>query len=113
MTVPTAESLLPKEDYTCLIIAETAQTQDDEQYYKYQGRCFHNQVYDLYVLIVSVDWTDKLHVATVDFEWLTRSIGAYKLNSLRRFALCTDESLCELGYPEHLLEKVACSFTQP
>ncbi|XP_065162936.1 uncharacterized protein [Atheta coriaria] len=95
VTVPTAESLLPKEDYTCLIIAETAQTQDDEQYYKYQ------------------DWTDKLHVATVDFEWLTRSIGAYKLNSLRRFALCTDESLCELGYPEHLLEKVACSFTQP
>lgn len=49
---------------------------------------------------------------TVDIEWLTRSVGQYRVLSLRPFALCSDDLLNSLGYPEELTANVPFSFSQ-
>lgn len=54
-------------------------------------------------LCILLDWLETLKVITVDLEWLSRSVGQYKLVSVRKYALCPDEAICDLGYPDELM----------
>ncbi|XP_060517662.1 breast cancer type 1 susceptibility protein-like [Cylas formicarius] len=49
---------------------------------------------------------------TVDIEWLTKCIGQYKIVSFRPYLLCSDELICDLGYPSVLIESVPFTLTE-
>lgn len=74
--------LLPKQGHICVIISEASATQDFEIY---------------------ESWLETFKVITVDIEWLSRSVGQYKVMSLRPFALCSEDLLDNLGYPEEMV----------
>lgn len=57
-------------------------------------------------------WLENFQVVTVDIEWLCRSVGQYKLLSIRPFALCSDDNFAELNYPPDLLANVPYNFTE-
>lgn len=79
------DELLPKQGHICVIIAESSATQDLDMY---------------------ESWLEALKVITVDIEWLSRSVGQYKVMSLKPFALCSEDLLDGLGYPEELLVSI-------
>ncbi|XP_017782878.1 PREDICTED: intracellular protein transport protein USO1-like [Nicrophorus vespilloides] len=76
------DEFLEKDGDICLIVTESSNTQQ----------------FNLYG-----DWLETLKVITVDLEWLSRSVGQYKLVSVRKYALCPDEAICDLGYPDELM----------
>lgn len=83
--------MLPKQGYICVIISEATATQD----------------FDIYE-----SWLEALKVITVDIEWLSRSVGQYKVLSLRPFALCSEDSLDNLGYPDEMVANMQLSSSQ-
>lgn len=76
------DALANKQGHICVIISEASATQDFEIY---------------------ESWLESFKVITVDIEWLSRSVGQYKIMSLRPFALCSEDLLDSLGYPEDMI----------
>lgn len=84
--------LLDKRGHICIIISEASATQDFD-------------IFD--------SWLEMYKVITVDIEWLSRSVGQYKLMSLKPFALCTEDHLLDnLGYPEEMVSSLISSSSQ-
>lgn len=88
--VDTANALLPKQGYICLIISEASETQDFEMY---------------------ENWLEQLKVISVDIEWLSRSVGQYKIINVRPYRLCSEDTLDNLGYPEEMVASMSSSTT--
>ncbi|XP_018335069.1 breast cancer type 1 susceptibility protein homolog [Agrilus planipennis] len=82
------DDLLSRNGYIPLIITEARASQDFELY---------------------ETWLETLRTVTVDLEWLSRSVGQYQLQNLRQFTLCSEDSICELGYPAVLTAEVTTS----
>ncbi|XP_056633690.1 RING finger protein PFF0165c-like isoform X1 [Diorhabda sublineata] len=57
-------------------------------------------------------WLEKYEVVTVDIEWLSRSVGRYKILSVRPYLWCSDDNIEKLGYPIDLIENT-CSLSEP
>lgn len=89
--VSNPDALLSKQGHICLIIAEASATQDFEIY---------------------ESWLETLKIVTVDIEWLSRSVGQYKILSFRPFALCSEDLLDNLGYPEEMVASMHFSNSQ-
>nr|CAI5828985.1 unnamed protein product [Callosobruchus analis] len=67
----------------------------------------HQEIEDIIKLLGG--WLEQYKVVTIDIEWLSKSIGRYKQISFRPYILCSDETLDELNYPDHLVENVPYS----
>lgn len=89
--VSTPDALLHKQGSICVIVSEASGTQDFEVY---------------------ESWLEALKVIAVDIEWLSRSVGQYKVLSLRPFALCSEDLLDHLGYPDELITSMHLSSSQ-
>lgn len=85
------ENLKEKDGKISLIITEGRSTQDFEIYEK---------------------WLEKYKVVTVDIEWLSRSVGRYKILSVRPYLWCSDDNIDDLGYPNYLTENTSSSSEQ-
>ncbi|XP_066142054.1 interaptin-like isoform X2 [Euwallacea fornicatus] len=58
-------------------------------------------------------WLENFKIVTVDVEWLSSCIGQYKIVSCRPFLAAGDESvICNLGYPDALMESVPFTLTE-
>ncbi|XP_066250857.1 breast cancer type 1 susceptibility protein homolog isoform X2 [Euwallacea similis] len=58
-------------------------------------------------------WLENFKTVTVDVEWLSSCIGQYKIVSCRPFLAAGDESvICNLGYPDTLMESVPFTLTE-
>ncbi|EFA04146.2 uncharacterized protein LOC103313062 [Tribolium castaneum] len=94
VVVPAPECLLDdKTGYVCVIVTE-GDTQESDLY---------------------KTWLEALKVVTVNLEWLSRSVGQYKVLSLRPFTIYSDDSISidSLGYPPELVANTSFSFFQP
>ncbi|KAG5880659.1 hypothetical protein JTB14_022821 [Gonioctena quinquepunctata] len=86
--IPTLEHLRENDGHIGLIITEGRSTQDFEIY---------------------ETWLETYKTVTVDIEWLSKSVGRYKLLSVRPYIWCSDDNLDDLGYPPYLTEMVQSS----
>lgn len=57
-------------------------------------------------------WLETLKVVTVDIEWFSRSVGQYKVLSVRPFTICSENSIDSLGYPPDLVANMTFSSSQ-
>nr|XP_023011827.1 uncharacterized protein LOC111502085 isoform X1 [Leptinotarsa decemlineata] len=89
--VSTLEKLSEKDGKIGLIITEGRSTQDFEVY---------------------ETWLETYKTVTVDIEWLSKSVGRYKLLSIRPYIWCSDDHLDDLGYPPNLTEAVQSSSSE-
>lgn len=96
------EDLIHESGVVSLVVAESCNT---ENFAIYEGMLslIVMFVFNRIVCLLFVDLLQNLKVITVDLEWLTRSIGQYKLGSLVPYTLCSENSLDSLNYPEELL----------
>ncbi|XP_072390412.1 uncharacterized protein [Diabrotica undecimpunctata] len=83
ITVKNLENLKENDERIGLIITEGRSTQDFEIYER---------------------WLEKYKIVTVDIEWLSRSVGRYKVISVRPYIWCSDDLLDDIGYPSYLTE---------
>ncbi|CAG9837328.1 unnamed protein product [Diabrotica balteata] len=84
ITVKNLENLQENDGRIGLIITEGRSTQDFEIYER---------------------WLEKYKIVTVDIEWLSRSVGRYKVISVRPYIWCSDDLLDDIGYPSYLTEQ--------
>uniref|UniRef100_A0A6P7F707 Breast cancer type 1 susceptibility protein homolog n=1 Tax=Diabrotica virgifera virgifera TaxID=50390 RepID=A0A6P7F707_DIAVI len=84
ITVKNLENLKENDGRIGLIITEGRSTQDFEIYER---------------------WLEKYKIVTVDIEWLSRSVGRYKVISVRPYIWCSDDLLDDIGYPSYLTEQ--------
>lgn len=85
------DALANRQGHICVIVSEASATQDFEIY---------------------ESWLEKFKVITVDIEWLSRSVGQYKIVSLKPFALCSEDLLDNLDYPDEMINSMQSSASQ-
>ncbi|CAG9823560.1 unnamed protein product [Phaedon cochleariae] len=89
--VSSLDKLTERDGRISLIITEAKATQDF-------------QVYE--------NWLELYRTVTVDMEWLSRSVGRYKILNIRKYVWCSDDNLEDYGYPAHLVESLDSSSEQ-
>ncbi|CAH0557880.1 unnamed protein product [Brassicogethes aeneus] len=55
---------------------------------------------------------EKYKCVTVDLEWISKSVAQYRLTSVRPYLLCSEDLICDLGYPQPLLDFVPLTGTE-
>lgn len=60
-------------------------------------------IYYLYFIGI-LEWLKTYKTVTVDIEWFIKCVGQYNLLNFRPFVLCSDNNICDLDYPDVLVQ---------
>lgn len=59
-----------------------------------------------YFFFKIIVFKNKYQIMAVDIEWLSETVGQYKITSVRPYTLCSDENIENYGYPMELIAPI-------